>query len=1233
MKNIITSALLLLALLLPATATAQDFEVDGIYYNINGNQVSVSVTYLKNSDGSSAHSYSGDITIPETVDYLGTTYTVASIGSWAFKGCTGLTSVIIPNSVTTIRDSAFEYCTGLTSVTIGNSVTVIDEYAFRGCSGLTSITLPSSLRDIGNDSFLGCSGLTSIAIPDSVTHIGVFAFAFCNNLASTIVIPKTVISIGEGLFHNCPGLPGIVVDSENPTYDSRNHCNAIIETSSNKLIAGCKSTVIPNTVTALGYGAFSGCTSLTNITIPGSVTFIGSFAFSVCNGLTRIAIPSSVTYIGGGAFYNCCGLADVYSYIADPTAISMGNDVFYQDPKHYSSRTLHVPEGTVDAYQADWRWQQFFGQIVTDPSPTFTGVGPYPVIEVMPELSSGLNKIFVVYNTDGVKMNYTSTTDEAVTWERFDYSSGELQIEGMTDITHVGNVTTLNHVIPNTGYHITDGPNIYYYWVVNYADYYLELNDLLYNNLDPCNLMNVNVDGQGDAIPYYTVNGNRQVLDREIKLTYNTLEWDDTDYCWQEREIVENFAALNQGIEIVPPLCNTVFEMRGDRFLEAWDEEQIVEGSYFYTQAVDCRTTAVQEGNWEGVEELGGTAPVHIVYTGFPTDVAVNRTWEMAIDPEFQHVIQLFHQDEVDYTFNYEGTYYMRYRVSNGAGTCATHGVTYTITISKGENIDDIPGDVNHSGEVDIADVNTVVDILLGFISGDYPAADVNGDGEINIADINAIIAIIQGAFEEHEWVDLGLTSGTLWATCNVGANTPEEFGDYFAWGETEPKEVYNEQTYKWSDGHYRLTKYCTDNQYGIVDNKTKLDREDDAAWVNWGPKWCTPSLEQFTELYEECRHQFIEKDGVTFHVLTGPNGNTISLPAAGLRADGSLHNAGSSGYYWQSTLDSDNMDAYCMEFHSMGWGWSDSNRRRGMPVRAVRAASDDNQSFYIEQPMLELGEVPIGESVTGQLKIINDTWEEVTVSGDVEAPFKFTHNGHTYDKTTIMVPSNTFTTVTVTFAANMVGEFNGNVTFRNPALEGGQSVIPVHVRAISDAATQQQWVDLGLTSGTLWATMNVGAGSPEESGDHFAWGETEPKGGYTWENYKWCNGSNQTLTKYCNNASFGTVDGKTELELEDDAAWVNMGSSWRMPSYDQMQELLDNCTLMNLVRNGVKGQLFIGPNGNSIFLPTSEDYWSRTLFGQCYAYKLANRIDEWTFHGGSRCNGYAVRAVRMSQE
>ena len=172
---------------------------------------------------------------------------------------------------------------------------------------------------------------------------------------------------------------------------------------------------------------------------------------------------------------------------------------------------------------------------------------------------------------------------------------------------------------------------------------------------------------------------------------------------------------------------------------------------------------------------------------------------------------------------------------------------------------DNTGGDVNNDGEVNIADVNTVIDFILG--SRSRQSIDVNGDGEINIADVNAVIGIIlegTSVSEEHEYVDLGLPSGTLWATCNIGASTPEDYGDHFAWGETAPKDYYDWFTYKWYNGSYgTLTKYNTDSYYGTVDNKTKLDSEDDAAYVNWGPQWRMPTVEQQKELIEKLRDKY----------------------------------------------------------------------------------------------------------------------------------------------------------------------------------------------------------------------------------------------------------------------------------------------------------------------------------------------------------------------------------------
>ena len=235
---------------------------------------------------------------------------VTSIGHGVFGDCSGLTSIEIPSSVTSIGGWAFSGCSGLTTITLPNSVTSIGNYAFDYCSSLTSIEIPNSVTSIGNEAFYRCSSLTSIEIPSSVTSIGGSAFSGCSGLTS-IDIPSSVTSIGNSAFSGCSGLTSITVEEGNSNYDSRNNCNAIIEKSSNILILGCKNTIIPSSVTSIGYGAFYGCSGLTSIDIPSSVSSIGVDAFENCSGLTSIDIPSSVSSIGVGAFYGCSGLTSI----------------------------------------------------------------------------------------------------------------------------------------------------------------------------------------------------------------------------------------------------------------------------------------------------------------------------------------------------------------------------------------------------------------------------------------------------------------------------------------------------------------------------------------------------------------------------------------------------------------------------------------------------------------------------------------------------------------------------------------------------------------------------------------------------------------------------------------------------------------------------------------------------------------------------------------------------------
>ena len=167
---------------------------------------------------------------------------------------------------------------------------------------------------------------------------------------------------------------------------------------------------------------------------------------------------------------------------------------------------------------------------------------------------------------------------------------------------------------------------------------------------------------------------------------------------------------------------------------------------------------------------------------------------------------------------------------------------------------------------------------------------------------------------QEHEWVDLGLS--VKWATCNVGSEKPEDYGDYFAWGETAPKDDYSWTTYRYCKGSSStMTKYCTNSSYGyngFTDNKTILDPEDDAATVNWGGAWRMPTDAEQTELREQCKWTWTIQNGVNGYKVVGPNGNSIFLPAAGYRGGSSLSNVGSNGYYWSSSLDTSNPDYAC---------------------------------------------------------------------------------------------------------------------------------------------------------------------------------------------------------------------------------------------------------------------------------------------------------------------------------
>lgn len=343
-------------MLLPKAASADAVEVDGIYYNLNTESKTAQVT-------SNPNEYSGEVTIPEQVTYSGTNYTITSIGDLAFHNNLGITSISIPKSVVKIGDNPFMGCwnlvtlhisdietwCGITAGTLGNlfyhlyingeeikdivipnSVTSIRDYAFSNFCGITTVTIPDGVTSIGNYAFNICESLTSVNIPNSVKSIGEDAFASCSSLTS-LMIPNSVTSIGKAAFVGCNSLSSITLS---------------------------------NNITSIGDQTFNACNNLISIVIPNKVTSIGEIAFSFCDNLTSVTIGKGVTTINSNAFSHCAKLTDIYCYsesvpTTDPETFEIPSSPFPDRVTNPKNITLHVPEGSVDAYKKHPIWGAF----------------------------------------------------------------------------------------------------------------------------------------------------------------------------------------------------------------------------------------------------------------------------------------------------------------------------------------------------------------------------------------------------------------------------------------------------------------------------------------------------------------------------------------------------------------------------------------------------------------------------------------------------------------------------------------------------------------------------------------------------------------------------------------------------------------------------------------------------------------------------------------------------------
>lgn len=508
---------------------------------------------------------------------------------------------------------------------------------------------------------------------------------------------------------------------------------------------------------------------------------------------------------------------------------------------------------------------------------------------------------------------------------------------------------------------------------------------------------------------------------------------------------------------------------------------------------------------------------------------------------------------------------------------------------------------------------------------------DMNEDGRLSIEDVTRLTGTILGVthsrihscnngvrtYAGHDYVDLALPSGTLWAACNIGASVPEEYGDYFAWGETKG---YKNGKTEFSQSSYSM--YSTVYTNYTFEGKTELMLEDDAAYVNWGEGWRMPSQEQITELLDErfTIHEWTEQNGVIgSRIISRENGNSIFLPAAGYFNQDAHRYVGIFNYFWTRDLSPNTNSGAKADIYVMSMDGPRAEaqfRFYGLNVRPVLTKKS------VLEVRLSTNSLSIDEGETALLAAqlypsgISDVDVE-WVSSNPEIA-SVAENG--------MVTANHYGVTSITARAMADNE--------------------IVATCIVNVSPYHECVDLQLPSGTLWATCNVGASVPEEFGYYYSWANNGLQKNYTWESYKWCNGTATSMTTYCTNPVYGEVDNRGTMRISDDAASVLWGVHWGIPTFAQLEELLDNkyTMLKEETLNGIKGMRIISrSNGKSVFFPyagvkvgTSDvsvgdwgHYWSCELYPEndhAYVVNISSVIQKGK---GLRYRGRTIRAVR----
>lgn len=321
----------------------------------------------------------------------------------------------------------------------------------------------------------------------------------------------------------------------------------------------------------------------------------------------------------------------------------------------------------------------------------------HKILDYQGEKSTGLDKIYVIYDTSQLESILLNDVTASVKAERYSNLGGgyaeelPLRIEGTR--------AYIDRPEGDMGYIINDGDHPYYFWVVDYAQHYLTLDSAKADESQECENTRIIISGSGAAIHYYSIDGRQCTLSRGITLDYNNLEWSESSEYYNQISVQKEINYISNPVIITPPIyCNTYIHIAGDQFLKQWGQERGIESSLITPNGISCETIAEQTNTPEQDDDgpglniissdtngMGGSAPADISFKAYTTDAVIHNEWQIASDPDFEYIDYRFNEQNIDYTFDKEGQYYVRYIGSNADGSCETIGETYTISIGASE--------------------------------------------------------------------------------------------------------------------------------------------------------------------------------------------------------------------------------------------------------------------------------------------------------------------------------------------------------------------------------------------------------------------------------------------------------------------------------------------------------------------------------------------------------------------